>query len=46
MMSAADLKEQLHDYDRADDKHLQAIYLLLEKEINSYSYSVAELETL
>lgn len=46
-MSVTDLKEQLHGYiDRADVKHLQAIYLLLEKEINSYSYSAAELEML
>lgn len=46
-MSVTGLKEQLHDYiDRSDDKHLQAIYLLLEKETNSYSYDIAELEML
>ncbi len=46
-MSVRDVKKQLHDYiDRADDKHLQAIYLLLGKEINSYSYNIAELEML
>lgn len=46
-MSVRDVKKQLHDYiDQANDKHLQAIYLLLGKEINSYSYNIAELEML
>ncbi|KAA5534808.1 hypothetical protein F0919_09375 [Taibaiella lutea] len=35
-MDTAMIKEQLHNYiERADDKHLEAIYVLLEKEIDT-----------
>lgn len=35
-MSRSDLRDKLHEYiDKADDRHLEAIYVLLEREINS-----------
>ncbi len=35
-MTKSELREKLHEYiNIADDRHLEAIYILLEKEINS-----------
>lgn len=47
-MDTATLKGRLHAYiDQADNKHLEAIYLLLEKELEpTYQYDAATLELL
>jgi len=47
-MNAVAIKGRLHEYiEQADDKHLAAIYVLLEKEIGpSYQYDAATLEML
>lgn len=35
-MNTSEIREQLHKYiNKADDKHLEAIYILLEHEINA-----------
>lgn len=35
-MNTAAIREQLHEYiDHADDRHLEAIYVLLERDINA-----------
>lgn len=47
-MSITELREKLHEIiDRADEKYLRAIYVLLGKEINSgYEYDEATLQQL
>jgi hypothetical protein len=47
-MDAVAIKERLHQYiERADSKHLEAIYVLVEKELEpSYEYTAATLEML
>lgn len=47
-MDTAIIKEQLHEYiERADNKHVQAIYTLLEKEIaDSHQYDDATITML
>lgn len=47
-MTTAAIKGRLHEYiEQADDKHLQAIYLLLEKELpTQYHYDAATLDML
>ena len=47
-MDTVMIKGRLHEYiERADDKHLEAIYILLEKEITtSYQYDKASLDML
>ncbi len=44
-MNTAVIREQLHEYiEHADDKHVEAIYVLLEKEIGaSHQYDEATL---
>ena len=47
-MNPVSIKSRLHEYiEQADNKHLAAIYVLLEKEIEpSYQYDAATLEML
>jgi hypothetical protein len=47
-MDTVMIKGRLHEYiERADDKHLEAIYILLEKEITtSHQYDQASLDML
>ena len=47
-MNTAIIKDRLHEYiDKADDKHLEAIYILLEKELEpSFQYDTTTLEML
>lgn len=46
-MTIAALKERLHEYiEQADDKHLEAIYVLIEKEIPSNQYDATTLDEL
>lgn len=47
-MDAGTLRDRLHEYiNQADTKHLEAMYVLLEKELEpSYKYDAATLEML
>ena len=47
-MEAAAIRGKLHEYiDQADTKHLEALYLLLEKELDpNYKYDAATLDML
>jgi len=49
-MNAVELRNELHEFiERADDRHLEAIYILVSedvKRVSSHNYDVSEIEML
>ncbi len=44
-MEATEIREKLHQYiDLADERKIEAIYIMLEDDIESYDYSSEEVE--